>query len=123
MILIRLDFVLFQLVTRAVDELEHDVPNMRLHEMKTVADVVKYFQTEVKDTSVFEDMSKLNLPRNLHMNLEFNRFDPETDKVHDGVTAFPGSKTIVSSLRYRKKYKNLDGGDVTNDTSSIITTT
>lgn len=110
-------------MTRAVDELEHDVPNMRLHEMKTVADVVKYFQTEVKDTSVFEDMSKLNLPRNLHMNLEFNRFDQETDKVHDGVTAFPGSKTIVSSLRYRRKYKNIDGGDVVNDSSSIITTT
>jgi len=103
-----------------MEQLDHDVPNMSLHEMNTVSDVVKYFQTAVKDTSVFEDLSKLDLPKNLHMNMEYIRFNRDTDQIHDGVTAFPGSETKVTSLKYRRKYKGSDGGDIVNYPATVI---
>lgn len=103
-----------------MEELDHDVPNMSLHEMRTVGDVVKYFSTEVKDSSVLEDLSKLDLPKNLHMNMEYIRFNKDTDQIHGGITAFPGRPTVVSSLKYRKKYKGSDGGDVVNYPASIV---
>ena len=75
--------------------------------MSTVEDVVKYFQTEVRDSTKLEDLSKLDLPKNLHMNLEPIRFDPNT--VLDGKSVFPGEKTIIPSVKYRKKYKGYEG--------------
>ena len=90
-------------------EFDHDIPNFDLHLMSTVDDVVKYFQTEVRDGTKLEDLSKLDLPKNLHMNLEPIRFDPDTDTVYGGKTAFPGQKTIVPSIKYRRKYKGYEG--------------
>ncbi|KAH3891286.1 hypothetical protein DPMN_015379 [Dreissena polymorpha] len=109
----------FDLITKAMLELDHDVSNMSLHEMRTVEDVVKYFQTEVGDKSRLEDLTKLDLPKNLHMNLDYIRFHPETDKIHDGLTAFPGQATKVPSIKYRKKYVGYDGGDPINDPESL----
>lgn len=88
--------------------------------MRTVDDVIKYFETEVKDPSLLVDLSKLDLPKNLHINMEYIRFNRETDQIYNGVTAFPGSKTIVSSLKYRRKYKGSDGGDVVNFPAGIV---
>ena len=75
--------------------------------MKTMDDVLAFFQTEVKETSALEDLSKLDLPKNLHIEMNYNRFDPETDTFFGGVTAFPGNDTKVTSLKYRKMYKSV----------------
>ncbi|KAL4223049.1 hypothetical protein ACF0H5_016526 [Mactra antiquata] len=104
----------FDFLTQLMYELDHDIPNMELNSINTVEDVVRYFSVEVKDTSPLEDLSKLDLPKNLHINQDYIRFHADTDKIFDGVTAFPGSKTIVSSIKFKRKYKGYDGGDPVN---------
>jgi len=94
-------------MSRLIKEFKHDCPNSILSEIKTVSDAIEYFETEVHETSTFEDMSKLDLPKNLHMQLEYMRFDPETDTMFNGRTAFPGSDTYVTSIKYKRKYKNI----------------
>ncbi|XP_045173417.2 39S ribosomal protein L50, mitochondrial-like isoform X2 [Mercenaria mercenaria] len=110
----------FDLVTRVMEELDHEVPSVDLNDIETVEDVVKFFNIEVKDTSVLEDLTKLDLPKNLHMNLEYIRFHPDTDKIYDGITAFPGRPTIVTSIKYKRKYKGYDGGDPVNYPEKVI---
>lgn len=103
-----------------MEELNHDISSVDLNDMKSLADVVKYFNIEVKDTSVLEDLTKLDLPKNLHMNLEYIRFHPDTDKMFDGITAFPGQATKMTSIKYTRKYKGYDGGDPVNNPDKII---
>lgn len=83
----------------------HDVPNSIMDEQKTVDDVLDFFKTEVKDTYALQDLTKLDLPKNLHVRLDYIRFDPETDTFFDGKTAFPKVDTVVSSIKYKKMYK------------------
>jgi hypothetical protein len=71
-----------------------------------VQNLVDYYLTEQKDTNPLEDMEqKSDLPKNLHINLEYKRFDPLTDKFFDGRDAYPNRDTVVPSLWYSKKYK------------------
>ncbi|KAK3792392.1 hypothetical protein RRG08_045935 [Elysia crispata] len=99
----------FKVLTRLMEELDHPIPNTELSTMDTITDVVNFFSTPVVDRSAYEDLSKLNLPRNLHIQMEPVRFDPETDTFFDGQTAFPGRPTVVTSLKYRRKYKGHSG--------------
>ncbi|CAL1536786.1 unnamed protein product [Lymnaea stagnalis] len=99
----------FQLLTKLMTELDHPIPNTELSTMNTLDDVVRFFSTPVHDSSTYEDMAKLNLPKNVHIQLEPIRFDPETDTFFDGKTAFPGRPTIVTSLKYSRKYKGHSG--------------
>ncbi|GFR71266.1 39S ribosomal protein L50, mitochondrial [Elysia marginata] len=99
----------FKVLTRLMEELDHTVPNTELSMMDTVGDVLTFFSSPVVDRSAYEDLSKLNLPRNLHIQMEPVRFDPETDTFFDGQTAFPGRPTVVTSLKYRRKYKGNSG--------------
>lgn len=110
----------FDLLTRVMEDLDHDIASVDLNDMNTVQDVFKYFKVEVKDTSALEDLTKLDLPKNLHINTEYIRFHPDTDNIYDGITAFPGRPTRVSSIKYKRKYKGFDGGDVINDPDKII---
>lgn len=88
-------------------EFRHNVENAALSEMHTVSDAVRYFETEVRSTTTYEDLSKLDLPKNLNIQLEGIRFDPENDAMFGGKTAFPGSDTIVTSIKYRRKYNDI----------------
>ncbi len=64
--------------------------------------------TEQKDTSALEELhQKPDLPPNLHINLEYKRFDPATDTFFNGRDAYPKRDTIVNSLWYSKKYKSV----------------
>ena len=75
--------------------------------MKTVQDAVDYFKTEVSENTRYEDMTKLDLPPNLHIELEPMRFNPETDTLYGGRTAFPGRDTIITSIKYKRKYNDI----------------
>ena len=97
----------FQFLTKAIKQFDHDIPSFDLHLMSKVEDTIKYFQTEVRDTTTLEDLSKLNLPKNLHMNLEPIRHDPDSDV--DGKSVLPGEKTLIPSIKYRRKYKGYQG--------------
>jgi large subunit ribosomal protein L50 len=89
-----------------MESFNHNISNTALNEIKNVSDVVTFFLTEQKDTSTLEDLrNRDDLPKNLHINLEYNRFNPETDKFFDGKDAYPGRNTLVPSLWYSKKYK------------------
>ncbi len=77
--------------------------------MQSVQDAVDYFQTEVKLSSALEDMTTLDLPRNLVVETEYHRFDPHNkdDPFTKGRTAFPGRDTIVTSIKYKRKYDDI----------------
>lgn len=92
-----------------MEEFDHPIPNTELTNMNSVGDAVAFFSTPVSDKSSYEDMTKLNLPKNLHIQLDPLRFDAETDTFFDGKTAFSGRPTIVSSLKYKRKYKGNNG--------------
>ena len=52
-------------------------------------------------------MRGLDLPENLHIQLDYVRFNPETDSLHNGRTAFPGRDTVVTSIKYKRKYSDI----------------
>lgn len=94
-----------QLLSKLIREFDHDVPGVLLTEMMCLGDAVQYFQTEVRATSAYEDLAnRRDLPPNLSIQLEPVRFDPETDTMFGGRTAFPGRDTIVPSIKCRRKY-------------------
>ena len=99
----------FQTLTSLEQEFDHVVPNTKLTSIQTVSDVVTFFLTPVADGTALEDLSRLNLPKNLHIQMEPLRFDPENDTYFDGKTAFPGNPTIVSSLKYSRYYSGHSG--------------
>ena len=103
-----LSFNFMQFLSRVMLEFDHYIPNADLSSLQSVGDVVVFFSTPVRDTTLYEDLSKLDLPPNLHIQMEPVRFDPETDTMFGGVTAFPGRPTVVSSLRFRRKYGKKD---------------
>ena len=103
-----LSFNFMQFLSRVMSEFDHYIPNADLSSLQTVGDVVVFFSTPVRDTTLYEDLSKLDLPPNLHIQMEPVRFDPETDTMFGGVTAFPGRPTVISSLRFRRKYGKKD---------------
>jgi large subunit ribosomal protein L50 len=49
-------------------------------------------------------MKDVKLPENLHIQYEPHRFNPATDTMFGGKSAFPRSSTIVTGLKSKKKY-------------------
>lgn len=67
--------------------------------LQSLDDVIEFYTTPVNCQTPYETLDK-TVP-NLHVIPEYRRYDPETD----GVSAFPKSSTLVTGLKYRKKYK------------------
>ena len=88
-------------------DLRKDIPGSSLTSMNTVQDVVDFFSAEISETTALEDLALSKLPKNLHIDTEVLRFDPETDTMFDGKTAFPGRDTYVTSIKYGRKYKSI----------------
>lgn len=96
----------FKLLTSCIDKFQHNISNTTLNDIKTIGDLVQYFMQEQSDLNPLEYMKeKMELPPNVHINLEYNRFDPKTDTFFNGKDAFPNRNTVVSSLWYSRKYK------------------
>lgn len=102
------NFISFQILTRLIAEFDHNIPNVDLTSLHSIGDALAFFNKPVKDTSKYEDLAKLDLPPNVHIQLEALRFDPATDTMFGGISAFPDRLTIVKSIRYRKKYGKND---------------
>ena len=94
------------MLTKLIKEFNHDISAYHLSNMKTVQNALDYFDTGVHETTALQDLSKLDLPPNLHIQDEYIRFDPDTDTMHGGRTAFPGRDTVVTSIKYKRKYKS-----------------
>ncbi|KAK2169350.1 hypothetical protein NP493_1194g00000 [Ridgeia piscesae] len=99
----------FKVLTKLMTEFSHDIPSMQLNSITTIRDAVEFFSAEVRATSAFEDLTKMKLPKNLSIMKEYQRFnpDPETDAFFKGRTAYPGRDTIVTSIKYRRKYDSI----------------
>lgn len=98
----------YRLVTRCTSLFPRTVSNTELHSIETVADVLEHFCTSVEqEDGLYTIAASKNLPKNLHIQKEPIRFHPVTDKMFNGVTAYPGRDTIVSGLRFRRKYQDL----------------
>ncbi|XP_018318979.1 39S ribosomal protein L50, mitochondrial [Agrilus planipennis] len=86
-------------------EFQHSIPNSMLHQIETLEDVVKFYSTPLNKVTPLDTLKNIELPKNLHVQYEYHRFHPETDKMFKGLTAFNRSSTIVTGLKYKDKYK------------------
>ncbi|XP_012255843.2 39S ribosomal protein L50, mitochondrial [Athalia rosae] len=94
----------FKLLNACYKEFNHYVPNSLLHTVETLADLRQFYLTPVNVTIPLDAMKGQILPENLHILYEYHRFNPETDTMFGGKSAFPKSSTIVTGLKYKKKY-------------------
>ncbi|XP_017063409.1 39S ribosomal protein L50, mitochondrial [Drosophila eugracilis] len=95
----------FKFLNACFQELQHGVPNSQVHELRTISDVIAFYETPVDTTVPYDALKRVELPENLHIQYEYLRFNPETDTKFGGKTAFPKSSTLVTGLKYRSKYE------------------
>ncbi|CAL7933189.1 unnamed protein product [Xylocopa violacea] len=94
----------FNLFLACENDLQHPVTNSVLYSIETLDDLKQYYNTPVGNITPLDAMRTMDLPKNLHINYEYTRFHPDTDTLFDGKTAFPKSSTLVTGLKYKKKY-------------------
>lgn len=73
-----------------------------------IEDVIRFYETPVNAFLPLDELSTRKLPPNLHIEHKYHRFNPEMDTMFKGVSAFPKSSTIVTGLKYRKKYAGFE---------------
>ncbi|XP_063216489.1 large ribosomal subunit protein mL50 [Bacillus rossius redtenbacheri] len=95
----------FRLLAACFREFQHGIPNSKLHKVTTLGDVVQFYGTPTNTITPLEGMKQASLPPNLHVQYDYHRFHPETDTKFGGISAFPQSSTLVTGLKYKKKYK------------------
>lgn len=100
--------VKFKILNACFQEFQYSVPNSLLSTMCTIDDILQFYKTPVDKTAPLDAMKSMKLPENLHVQTEYHRFHPETDTMFGGISAFPGRSTIVTGLKYKKKYKGYD---------------
>ncbi|KAK2723354.1 large ribosomal subunit protein mL50-like [Artemia franciscana] len=84
-------------------EFLHEVPNSLLHQMKSLDDVIDFYNTPVDPRIPLERMKDMELPPNLHIKQDYVTFDQQSDTMFQGLDAFPNRSRIVASLASRKK--------------------
>ncbi|XP_070170944.1 large ribosomal subunit protein mL50 [Polyergus mexicanus] len=94
----------FKLFVACEGEFKHSIPNSLLHTIDNIDDLKQFYTTSVDTKTPYEALSKIDLPKNLHVQQEYHRFHPDTDTLFNGKTAFPKSSTLVTSIKYKKKY-------------------
>ncbi|XP_074643143.1 large ribosomal subunit protein mL50-like [Tubulanus polymorphus] len=95
----------YKILTKCMQQLNHYVPNSYMSDLKTIQDVVNFFQIEVRDTAPIEDLSRLDLPKNLHVQMDYKFFNPDTDTMHGGIPAHPKQDFVIRGLKDKKLYK------------------
>uniref|UniRef100_A0A182IM66 Large ribosomal subunit protein mL50 n=1 Tax=Anopheles atroparvus TaxID=41427 RepID=A0A182IM66_ANOAO len=94
----------FAFLSACTDALGHSVPNSILHDVHTVEDALIFYQTPIDTRLPLDAINSVELPENLHIQHEHIRFNPETDTMFGGKSAFPKSSTVVTGLKYKRKY-------------------
>ncbi|XP_049867590.1 39S ribosomal protein L50, mitochondrial [Pectinophora gossypiella] len=95
----------FKVLKACFEETGHGVPNSLLHTIECVDDLQEFYSTPVDTTTPFDQLKKMDLPKNLHIQKDYVRFHPDTDTLFNGKSAFPKSSTLVTGLKTRKKYE------------------
>ena len=86
-------------------EFDHALPNSLLHTITNLRDLIEFYTTPICTQTPFDTLLSKQLPDNLHVQPDYVRFTNETAAAFDNLTAFPKSSTIVTGLKYRKKYQ------------------
>lgn len=94
----------FRLFVACEREFKYLLPNSVLCHIETVGDLRAFYSTPIEVATPLDAMRNLNLPKNLHIQYNYHRFHPDTDTMFGGKTAFPSSSTLVTGLKYKKKY-------------------
>ncbi|VVC29627.1 Hypothetical protein CINCED_3A019577 [Cinara cedri] len=94
-----------RLLKKCEEVVDHKVPNSILHTLNTLGEIYEFYETPVDIIVPYDALLKRELPPNLHIIANYTRFNPETDLLFDGVTAFPRSSNLVTGLKTKKKYK------------------
>ncbi|KAJ2953028.1 hypothetical protein O0L34_g7416 [Tuta absoluta] len=97
----------FKVLKACYEETGHSVPNSLLHTIESVEDLQDFYCTPVDTTTPFDALKKMDLPKNLHVQKDYLRYNPETDALFPGKTPFPKSSTLVTGLKSRKKYESV----------------
>jgi len=84
------------------------VPNSKLHEVVSPDHLIAFYSHAVDARTPLEQMKTMKLPPNLTVMQKYTRFHPETDTMFGGVTAFTGESSIVTGIRFRKKYRGFN---------------
>ncbi|CAD1479693.1 unnamed protein product, partial [Heterotrigona itama] len=95
----------FNLFLACEQEFQHLITNSVLYDIRTVGDLKKYYRRHVSNLTPLDAMRSIELPKNLHINYDYLRFHPDMDTLFNGKTAFPKSSTLVTGLKYKKKYQ------------------
>jgi hypothetical protein len=86
----------------------HAVPNSLLHVMDSVSKVVSFYSTGADCLTPYDALHEAKvrgeLPPNLHIKLESNRFDGTGGHRLNEVTAFPRQAAIVNDPEAKRKY-------------------
>ena len=104
----------YLLLNACFEELGHCVPNSDLFKINNIAKIIEFYKTPVKTITPYEELKKQNLPPNLHVQQDYVRFTEDTSDYFKGITAFPKSSTIVTSLKYKSKYKGYKADPINN---------
>ncbi|KAK7076811.1 hypothetical protein SK128_009019 [Halocaridina rubra] len=94
----------FSVLVQCSQSLQHSVPNSLIHRINNIDELIVYYATPVSTTVPLDMMKDMDLPKNLHVVYKYHRFHPETDTKFGGITAFPNDSTLVTSIKYKKKY-------------------
>lgn len=95
----------FKIFLACAKDFNYSLPNSFLSEIETIGDLKEFYRTPVDTATPLDAMRKMDLPKNLHVQYDCHRFHPDTDTMFGGKTAFPLSSTLVTGLKYKKKYK------------------
>ncbi|XP_053623089.1 large ribosomal subunit protein mL50 [Plodia interpunctella] len=95
----------FDILNACYKETGHSVPNSLLHTIECIGDLKEFYKTPVDTKTPYDALLKMDLPKNLHVQENYVRFHPDKDTLFNGVSAYPKSSTIVTGLRWKKKYE------------------
>lgn len=92
-------------------ELDHNVHNSRLSDMRNLRDVYQFYSTPIDMKTPYDRLHEASeegqLPPNLQIQKDPVRFTGKGEHRLDQVTAYPRSSTLVTGLYARDKYKGL----------------
>ncbi|VDL75353.1 unnamed protein product [Nippostrongylus brasiliensis] len=94
----------FKIILALSEKLKHCPTNSRLTHMKTLQDVIEFYEEPVSNITNYTKLSRTeSKPTNVHMIEHAQRFHPEdVEAWHGGVTAFPGMGGKVLGLRNKR---------------------
>ncbi|CAL4121728.1 unnamed protein product, partial [Meganyctiphanes norvegica] len=94
----------FHLLKTLASMFNHQVPNSLLHNINTVGSLLTFYKTPIDTRIPLDMMQNIDLPKNLHVEYQYTRFNPETDTMFGGVSAYTKDSCLVTGLKTKKKY-------------------